>query len=115
LPGTENDRSVNSQRGLIFPIVTHVSVTHTFTLSGVVTEPGGRPVPGARVQLLVSQHAMSDDDGSFRMTGVSAGRAIIEVTKAGYKTMTTDLVVDKDATLNLSPILCHGTTSLCAR
>jgi Carboxypeptidase regulatory-like domain/Bacterial Ig-like domain (group 2) len=86
-----------------------VFVSHptTATLTGKVVEagPDARPVAGARVQILEGSNTMTDDRGAFELRGIPKGRAIIEVSKAGYETWSNmlDLENDTDLTVTLMP------------
>jgi len=85
-----------------------VSLARTFTISGFVMEvaPNARPVSGARVQIVVGGHALTDDRGAFAISGLPAGRTLIEFSKDGYQTLETDAtIVDHDLTVtaNLYP------------
>ena len=76
-------------------------------VTGRVVEagPDARPVAGARVQILEFSNTTSDDRGAFVIRGVPRGRAIIEVSKAGYETWSNmlDLENDVDVTATLTP------------
>jgi hypothetical protein len=86
-----------------------VFVSHptTVAVTGRVVEagPDARPVAGARVQILEFSNTTSDDRGAFVIRGVPRGRAIIEVSKAGYDTWSNmlDLENDVDLTATLTP------------
>jgi hypothetical protein len=77
-------------------------------VTGRVVEagPDARPVAGARVQILEFSSTTSDDRGAFVIRGVPRGRAIIEVSKAGYETWSNmlDLENDEDLTVSLTPM-----------
>jgi Carboxypeptidase regulatory-like domain/Bacterial Ig-like domain (group 2) len=84
-----------------------LSVTQppVFTLSGVVREagPGGLPIVGARVQNLTGgDHALSDGQGGYTLTGLTAGETIIEVTSAGYQTWSNEITVVNSGTLDIA-------------
>jgi hypothetical protein len=80
-----------------------------FTLNGTVTtaDSVAHPIAGARVQIVLGPYAFSDDHGSFTLANVPSGRAIVEVTRAGYQTYTNEIDVDNDRQLaiTLSPVL----------
>lgn len=77
------------------------------SLSGVVTDQDGAPVPGATVALSPSplQAAVTGDDGGYAFAGVAAGSYRIEVAAAGYETFEDTVTVTEggaavvDATL----------------
>jgi hypothetical protein len=86
----------------------YVSHPTTATVTGRVVEagPDGRPVSGARVQILEFGNTTTDDRGAFAIRGIPKGRAIIEVSKAGYETWSNmlDLENDTDLTVTLTPM-----------
>jgi len=53
------------------------------TITGVVTEPGGSPVAGARVRLGDSREVRTDADGRFILDSVPAGTRQLEVLAVG--------------------------------
>jgi len=82
-----------------------VALAKTYAVTGVVTEaaPNAKPVAGARVQILVGGFTFTDDKGAYSISGLPAGRALIEVTKDGYQTLETDVTVaDHDVQLPLT-------------
>jgi hypothetical protein len=95
----------------------HVSVSlpNTFTLRGVVDEiaPNVRGIAGAHVQVIGGGDTLSDDQGMFAIPGVSAGRIMIECSKAGYQTLADVMQVDGNTklTISLSPTPAAGALS----
>ena len=87
-----------------------VFVSHptTAAVTGRVVEagPDARPVAGARVQILEVNNTLSDERGAFELRGIPKGRAIIEVSKAGYETWSNmlDIENDVDLTVALTPM-----------
>jgi len=85
---------------------THVttSVMKAFTVGGIVTEaaPNAQRVVGARVQIVVGDHAISDAQGAFSIANVPSGRTILEVTKDGYQTFSNEFTVDHDLQLAIT-------------
>ena len=82
-----------------------VALAKTYGVRGVVTEaaPNAKPVAGARVQILVGGFTFTDDKGAYSISGLPAGRALIEVTRDGYQTLETDMtIVDHDVQLALT-------------
>jgi Bacterial Ig-like domain (group 2) len=98
----------------------HVSVSFpkTFTLRGVVDEiaPNVHAIAGARVRVIGGGDTLSDDQGMFAIPGVSAGRIMIECSKAGYETLADVALVDGNTqlTISLSPTPPAGTASVSA-
>src|SRR5439155_27062553 len=60
------------------------------SIGGVVVDSGsGRPVPGAQIQVpWTSRGAITDDQGRFRIAGVSGPTVTLRVTRLGYKPAT---------------------------
>lgn len=83
---------------------TNASLPQTFTLSGVVVEiaPTTRPIAGARIQIIGGDHAFSNDQGVFAISGVAAGRTLIEVSKDGYEIFEANVIIDPDIELRLN-------------
>lgn len=86
----------------------HVTITSkVYTISGVVTDstPTGTPIADARVQDIGATYALSNAQGAFTLSGISAGLTLIEVTKQGYRTAEYEIQVSGDTQLmvTLSP------------
>jgi carboxypeptidase family protein/Big-like domain-containing protein len=81
----------------------HLSVrlAQAFMLSGVVAEaaPSAGPIAGARVQIVPTDHVITDAHGVFAFGRIAAGRQIIEVSRDGYQTWSTEIVLDRDTEL----------------
>jgi len=96
----------------------NVSLPQTFTLRGVVDEvaPNVHAIAGARVQIIGGNDTLSDGQGMFEIPGVSAGRILIETSKAGYQTLADAVLVDGDTqlTVSLSPLPPAGVASVSA-
>jgi hypothetical protein len=96
----------------------HVSVSlpNSFTLKGVVDEsaPNVHGIAGARVRVIGGGETLSDDQGMFAIPGVSAGRIMIECSKAGYETRADAVLVDANTqlTISLSPTPPSGAASV---
>jgi hypothetical protein len=85
-------------------------------LSGMVTDPSGGPVPGAKVSLTnedsgVVRAAVSDNDGRYRFLALAPGRYSLRTEAPGFKTESlTGLVlnvgshVDKDVALTVGNV-----------
>jgi hypothetical protein len=96
----------------------NVSLPQTFTLRGVIDEiaPNVHGIAGARVQIIGGGDTFSDGQGVFAIL-VSAGRILIEYSKAGYQTLETDIVVidgNAQLTVSLSPTPAAGAASVSA-
>jgi hypothetical protein len=77
----------------------------TYTLSGTVSEPnpiGLVPVEGVRVEVTSSgQRAVTDEDGFYSITGLSADRRVVSASKPGYETNTRSLLLSGDTRLDI--------------
>src|SRR5262249_13741294 len=66
-----------------------LSLTKASALTGIVREvaPNVRPLAGVRVQLLAGSwpHTFTDNQGTFALPALSAGRYVIEFSKDGYE------------------------------
>jgi len=84
----------------------HVTVRgpQTYSFTGVVAEiaPNVHGIAGARVQIVVGPHTISDVNGVFSIYGLPAGRAILEVTKDGYVTYSNQIVIDRDLQMQIN-------------
>jgi len=116
IAGSACERMPASRVNPAAPTSSADSTPRTFVISGVVAEPapGGRPIAGARVQVIVSPHTFSDDHGAFTLPGVPAGRAILEVSKDGYQASELQLVVGNDMQLAITLAPAGATTASAA-
>jgi len=74
----------------------------TATVSGTLVDEGGIPVEGATLRVAGSDSvSVSEADGAFRLTGLTAGRAGIEVTKEGFSTLAFDFDIAAGVTVYL--------------
>jgi hypothetical protein len=94
-----------------------VSPPPVFLLSGVITDaaPNGLAIEGVRVQVFsgVTDHTVSDAQGRFAFR-LPVGRAIVEVSKDGYQTWSTEIDFGGDTQLAvaLSRTLQGGATGV---
>jgi hypothetical protein len=70
----------------------------TGTVTGVVTDTGGRAISGAAVKAGLGQWTATDDSGRFRIVDVRAGRALLELTKLGFNPTSRPIMVIADST-----------------
>src|SRR5882762_714441 len=78
-------------------------VTHSSTLVGTVTDTVGRPIVAASVTEAMSHAAsVSDSAGRFRLEGVHAGLAQLQVWRVGYLRGEFSLLVRPDTTLRVA-------------
>jgi iron complex outermembrane receptor protein len=84
-----------------------VSAQDANTLSGTVTDDGGQAIGRASVRLLNTNFGtITDASGKFTLSGLDAGRFILQVSAIGYATRTVEVSVgaaeSSDLKLNLS-------------
>src|SRR5678816_3072783 len=83
---------------LLVLVNTVVGQTSKGFVVGTVTDPNGAAVAGATVKATntatgVSRETSSQEDGSYRFDAVDPGTYKLDVTAAGFKTGTRDVVV----------------------
>jgi len=71
----------------------------TGTIAGIVRDSSGGAIPGATVRVVnetttVGHDAVSDDQGSFRVTALAAGAYQVEVTLDGFDMVARRVVID---------------------
>ncbi len=74
----------------LFPVFSFAS---TYVVSGIISDPAGRPVRDAVVELVdgngkVIAHAISESSGHFQISTEAAGRHLLTVTIAGFQSST---------------------------
>lgn len=74
----------------------------TSTVTGTLVDEGGIPVEGAQLRVDGSELiTLSGADGAFRLTGLTAGKAAIEVTKEGFSMLAFDFDIAAGVTVAL--------------
>src|SRR5262252_9269414 len=67
-------------------------------IAGVVQDPAGASIAGARVELLMArvaqQSTVTDQSGSFQFKSILLGNYQVQVTSAGFETTTVDVNLD---------------------
>src|SRR5712692_10336898 len=98
-----------------------LSQAETATLSGLITDPQGKVVPGAAVEVTnvatnVSVHHTTNDSGLYVVVGLKPGHYRVSVTKDGFRRIDlTDVVLDvqdvlsRNFQLQLGPVLASLT------
>ncbi len=77
-------------------------VPATATITGTIVDEGGLPVEGARIGIpATSLSTVSEIGGVFRLSGVPAGRASVEVSKEGFSTLEFDFEIAATVTVSL--------------
>jgi len=70
-------------------------------VSGTVSDPSGKPLAGATVQLRdKNQGTNTDNNGRYQLTGLSNGRYTLVVSFVGYKNAERTITVDADKTID---------------
>lgn len=77
----------------------------TASLRGTVTTPDGSPVGGARVLAGDSAIAITEADGSYRLTGLPAGRLTVRIEYLGFESARTRLRLTGGESSTYSPSL----------
>src|SRR5262245_35629556 len=89
-----NRRSLKSCSALAMTLMLLCSIVvraqDTTTLSGTVSDPQGKVIPGASITLSnsatgVSRTAKSSDDGSYLITQIQPGNYTVRVEATGFK------------------------------
>jgi hypothetical protein len=78
------------------------ALAETGSVSGQVSDPQGKPLPGAKLRI-GSQETSSDRDGRFTIAGLPSGTANIVAKAAGFADITRAISLsdDESATVNL--------------
>jgi TonB-linked SusC/RagA family outer membrane protein len=88
------------------------------TIAGVVTDPSGRPLNGAQILLEGSEiGTLADQDGRFRIMGLTGAEATLRIVLLGYRTEIRDVrvgdqdirIVLESAPINLDELVVTGT------
>lgn len=70
---------------------------NTCSASGNIVSEDGHPVPGAFIHLLnTNQSTVADKQGAFTLRGIHPGAKTLEISTAGYATLTTETFIVKD-------------------
>ncbi len=74
----------------------------TATITGTIVDEGGIPVEGARVGIpATTLSTVSEAGGVFRLSGVPAGRASVEVSREGFSTLEFDFEIAAAVTVSV--------------
>ncbi len=94
---------------MLVPAMAVAAVAAAYTISGVVTDLTGEPLPAASVRLLTQRDStlvngtVSAADGRFSLTDLRRGRYLVEVSYVGYTTKILNAGL-RDADLKLDTI-----------
>ena len=91
---------------LVLVTATAASAAPAAAVTGRVTDPAGRPVPGARVLLsgpvAVPRTAVTGQDGRFRLAHLDAGRYELQVVREGFSAAPVAVTLAPGATREVS-------------
>ena len=104
--------------GLILLVLVHQISGQTSKgfVVGTVTDPNGASVAGATIKVTntatgVSRETKSQDDGTYRFDAIDPGTYKLDVTAAGFKTVTRDVIVAAAQSAEASVALEIGNTA----
>ncbi|TCC92168.1 SusC/RagA family TonB-linked outer membrane protein [Pedobacter frigiditerrae] len=89
---------------MIFALCTLTTYAQTGSISGKINDDANLPIPGASVQVVGTQKITStDNDGNYRITGLTSGTYTLTVKYIGFATQTlTATVGNGNAVLNFN-------------
>src|ERR1044071_6144953 len=83
--------------------VIHITGFSQGTVRGIVTDTSGAVVPGATVTLPDYQiSAISDKQGSYRISQIPAGTLLMEVNKDGFKSKILSIKISAGELLDIN-------------
>ena len=95
-----------------YPVVAPFTQTRVGTVAGIVKDPAGAVIPGARVELsspgLPTLARVSDVNGAFVFERVPAAKYDLTVTLTGFTTHKSRVAVNAGATTRLNVVLSLG-------
>ena len=85
----------------------------TGTVTGRVTNAGGSPLGGARVQIVgTTLGTMSGTDGTYRIPGVAAGTQQVRALRLGYASQAVSVLVPAGGSVEANLTLAEAATKL---
>lgn len=89
---------------MIFALCTLTTYAQTGSISGKIIDDANLPIPGASVQVVGTQKITStDNDGNYRITGLTSGTYTLTVKYIGFATQTlTATVGNSNSVLNFN-------------
>jgi len=88
---------------LLLPL--HVAAQRSGTLTGTVVGEESTPLAEARIRMAGVGMVSSDQDGRFRLTGVSHGDHVLEVRRLGYREFLQPVTIRAGETLYVRVVL----------
>jgi len=76
-------------------LLTAVAWAHS-SLTGHITDPKGKPVKGARIEISGGLWTESKADGSYQLHDTNPGKQTMTVTKAGFEPAKQSIELDHD-------------------
>ena len=100
----KTDYSIMKKTGLIIALLLfNLGFSQNSTLSGIVSDETGSPIPGVNVSLKNSAKGSTTDlDGKYLFSGLQNGNVIIIASYIGYKTTQTNTKIDGNTVQNIS-------------
>ncbi|MFT4612679.1 MAG: outer membrane receptor protein involved in Fe transport [Flavobacterium sp.] len=100
----KTDYSIMKKTGLIIALLLfNLGFSQNSTLSGIVSDETGSPIPGVNVSLKNSAKGSTTDlDGKYLFSGLQNGNVIIITSYIGYKTTQTNTKIDGNTVQNIS-------------
>lgn len=96
--------SLMKKTGLIIALLLfNLGFSQNSTLSGIVSDETGAPIPGVNVSLKNSTKGSTTDlDGKYLFSGLQDGNVVIIASYIGYKTIQTNTKINGNTVLNIS-------------
>src|SRR6058998_3650539 len=88
---------------LLLPVPT--AAQESGTLTGTVVGEESTPLAEARIRMAGVGMVVSDQDGRFRLTGVSQGDHVLEVRRLGYREVLQPITIRSGETLSMRVVL----------
>jgi len=82
----------------------------TAAVTGMVNNPEGKPLPYAAISLSGGKSGQTDENGKYLIKELSAGMNIIRISLVGYQTVTKNIELYADSTVEASFVLQPGNT-----
>ena len=91
--------------GSIFFALSSAVLAQTANVTGIILSEDEKPVSGAHIYLTPSKWAVSNEDGTFQMTGVPTGVYTLMVTNIAFKDYSRELTLKYGVDLHLEIVL----------